>query len=126
MPSARALEMISAGIGDASEARARTKGRQEQATLGQADIRKLLTIAAHESGDTAALGGTKLEQLGRAEAELQKLARINKVTPLEMRNLLRETPELTEEVFTEIAAGRIDPTGALENPALASALLTTD
>lgn len=115
MASASALAALQAGIEpDASAARARTKGRQE-ANLSEADVRKLLVVAA-AAGDRYVLGGNRLERLGRAEATLRAMALKESVTPAEMLQVLRDTAPITPELFAAVAAGDADPAEALANP----------
>ena len=115
MASASALAALQAGIEpDATAARARTKGR-EVVNLSEADVRKLLTIAA-AGGDLSVMGGNRLERLGRAEATLRAMAQKEGVTPAELLAVLRDTAPINPELFTAVAAGNADPAEALANP----------
>jgi len=129
MASASALAALQAGIEpDASTARARTKGRPEDqdANLSMADVRRLLLMHAAETGDVSALQGRKLEQLGVAEAALARMAKANGITPLEMRNALREAATIPQELVDAVAAGRADAADALANPGRAQEIADLD
>jgi len=129
MASASALAALQAGIEpDASTARARTKGRPEDqdANLSMADVRGLLLMHAAETGDVSALQGRKLEQLGVAEAALARMAKANGITPLEMRNALREAATIPQELVDAVAAGRADAADALANPGRAQEIADLD
>jgi hypothetical protein len=115
MPTQSALAALQAGIEpDASAARARTKGR-EVVNLSEADVRKLLTIAA-AGGDRSVMGGNRLERLGRAEATLRAMAQKEGVTPAELLAVLRDTAPITPALFEAVAAGDADPAEALASP----------
>lgn len=129
MASASALAALQAGIEpDASVARAAVKGRPEEldASLSMADVRRLLLIHAAETGDVSALQGRKLEQLGVAEAALARMAKANGITPLEMRNALREAATIPPELVDAVAAGRADAADALKSPGRAQELADLD
>lgn len=115
MASASALAALQAGIEpDATVARQRTKGRQE-ASLSLSDMRRLLLIEAAETSDVSILEGRRLELLGRAETTLARLARLNGVEPIELRDQMRTTNEISEELFAMVRDGKADPAEALKN-----------
>jgi hypothetical protein len=115
MASASALAALQAGIEpDATAARARTKGR-EVVNLSEADVRKLLVVAA-AGGDLSVMGGNRLERLGRAEATLRAMAQKEGVSPAELLQVLRDTAPITPELFQAVAAGSADPAEALAAP----------
>jgi hypothetical protein len=115
MPTQSALAALQAGIEpDATAARARTKNRVE-ASLSLSDMRRLLLVEAAETGDVSILEGRRLELLGRAETTLARLARLNGVEPIELRDQLRTYSEISEELFAMVRDGKADPAEALKN-----------
>lgn len=115
MPTQSALAALQAGIEpDASQARARTKGR-EVANLSERDVRQLLVIAA-AGGDLSVMQGNRLERLGRAEQMLNTMAAKEGISPAQMIEVLRQTAPITPELFDAIAAGKADPAEALASP----------
>lgn len=115
MATQAALDLLGQGIEpSASAARATTKGR-EVLNLSEADVRKLLTIAA-ASGDLSVMQGNRLQRLGRAEATLADLARRNDLEQLDMLHVLRETAPISPELFQQIQEGKADPAEALSAP----------
>jgi hypothetical protein len=127
MASASALAALQKGLDVPSYDQAQSlKVGPEAATLNQADTRRLLLIEAAESGDLAVLQGRKLEQLGRAETVLQRLAKEAGVSPLEMRNTLRQAAEIDQQLFDAVAAGQADPAEALAQPGRTAELVAMD
>jgi hypothetical protein len=115
MPTQSALAALQAGIEpNATAARARTKGR-EVVNLSEADVRKLLVVAA-AAGDLSVMTGNRLERLGRAETTLRAMAQKEGVTPAELLAVLRDTAPITPALFAAVAAGDADPAEALANP----------
>lgn len=125
MATQAALDLLGQGIeSSASDARARTKGR-EVLNLSEADVRKLLVIAA-ASGDLTVLEGNRLERLGRAEATLADLARRNDVEALEMLHALQETSGISPELFEAVRDGKAVPADALAAPGRTEQVVEAD